>query len=878
VFSNETREQTARRSATADHYRRQLETVASNATLALFIMDEHQQCTYMNPAAEQLTGYRLEELRGKALHDYIHHTRPDGSDYPLEECPIDQAFPKNMREQGEEVFVHRDGHFYPVRFTASPILEDGNPVGTIIEVRDISEELRAEEQREALLAETRRLAGEATFLAEASVILSSSLDYNITLASLTRLAVQEIADWCAVDELLADGTIRRIAVAHPDPEKVRLAYELQERFPPDPEARAGAPNVLRTGEPELVPEIPDELLVAAAPDPEQLRIARELGLRSYICVPLIARGTILGALSLVAAESGRTFGEADLRLAVELARRAAVAIDNARLFRDSEEARTRLEEQAVELEAQAEELQRQAGELEENQMELEVANEDLVAQVAIAEDARMQAEAATALLDAFFGAAPVAAAFVDSELRYRRVNQTLAEIDGVDAERVIGKRIRDVLPGLAAVVEPLYQEVLSSGRPVVNREISAPRPTDPDTEGHYLANYFPVRLGGGELLGVGLVALDVTELKQARERERVFAQVLEESRNEIYLFDAETLCFQQVNRGARENLGYSMEELREMTPLDIKPDYTLEQFEQLIEPLVSGARDQVIFETVHQRRDGTRYPADVRLQLSRTEERPLFVALILDATERKRVEGELVEAKESAEQASMAKSQFLTVMSHELRTPLNAIIGYGDLLEAEVAGPLNQQQHHQLSRIKGGARTLLELINQILSLARIEAGKEETVMEAVDLRDLADDAQSLIGSLASQKGLRLSTVLPAEPVHTSTDPGKVKQILLNLLGNAVKFTEHGEVELTLEREDGIACFRVRDTGPGIPEEHLARVFEPFVQVDFSSTRQHGGTGLGLAVSRELARLLGGEVSVSSRPGEGSTFSLELPVG
>ena len=133
----------------ADHYRRQLQTVAENATLALFIMDERQQCTYMNPAAERLTGYRLHELQGKPLHEYVHHTRPDGTPYPLEECPIDQAFPQNMREQGEEVFVHRDGHFYPVAFTASPIRDGDRTVGTIIEVRDITAEKREREEAAA---------------------------------------------------------------------------------------------------------------------------------------------------------------------------------------------------------------------------------------------------------------------------------------------------------------------------------------------------------------------------------------------------------------------------------------------------------------------------------------------------------------------------------------------------------------------------------------------------------------------------------------------------------------------------------------------------------------------------------------------------------
>ena len=138
-----------------DHYRRQLQTIAENATLALFIMDEQQRCSYMNPAAERLTGFRLDELQGQPLHYYIHHKRPDGSHYPLEECPIDRAFPQNMREKGEEMFVHKDGHLYPVAFTASPIREGDRTVGTIIEARDISEDKKREAERQQLVADLR---------------------------------------------------------------------------------------------------------------------------------------------------------------------------------------------------------------------------------------------------------------------------------------------------------------------------------------------------------------------------------------------------------------------------------------------------------------------------------------------------------------------------------------------------------------------------------------------------------------------------------------------------------------------------------------------------------------------------------------------------
>jgi PAS domain S-box-containing protein len=176
-----------------------------------------------------------------------------------------------------------------------------------------------------------------TFLAEASELLASSLDYNSTLRRLAQLCVPRLADWCAIDMLGPEGEIERLTVAHEDPEKVRWADELQERYPPDPDAPIGVPQVLRSGEPDFLPTIPQELLDAAIGDDEELgRIIDELGLKSSIVVPLTARGRTLGALSMIAAEHHAAFTEADLELAVELARRAAVAVDNARLYREAQ--------------------------------------------------------------------------------------------------------------------------------------------------------------------------------------------------------------------------------------------------------------------------------------------------------------------------------------------------------------------------------------------------------------------------------------------------------------------------------------------------------------------------------------------------------------
>jgi signal transduction histidine kinase len=234
-------------------------------------------------------------------------------------------------------------------------------------------------------------------------------------------------------------------------------------------------------------------------------------------------------------------------------------------------------------------------------------------------------------------------------------------------------------------------------------------------------------------------------------------------------------------------------------------------------------------------------------------------------------------AREAAEAANLAKSNFLAVMSHELRTPLSAVIGYQELLADGIAGPVNESQKHQLGRIKASAQHLLGLIDQILSYARIEAGREQVQIEPATANTLADDATTLVEPLARANGLRLVvTTLPTD-VALATDPGKVRQILVNLLSNAVKFTPEGEVSLNVTRNGTAVHYQVRDTGIGIAPEHLDSIFNPFWQVENPSTRRIGGTGLGLSVTRRLARLLGGDVAVESALGKGSTFTVTLPM-
>jgi len=253
------------------------------------------------------------------------------------------------------------------------------------------------------------------------------------------------------------------------------------------------------------------------------------------------------------------------------------------------------------------------------------------------------------------------------------------------------------------------------------------------------------------------------------------------------------------------------------------------------------------------------------------------VVLITDVTERVVRENELRASVEEAQLANRAKAEFLASMSHELRTPIGAMTGYADLLADGIFGSVTETQQTQLRRIKRVGAHLLSIVEEILAYARIEAGRERLVMAQVDALTLVDEAVSAVEPLARAKGLELHYALPTEPQLFDTDVVKVRQILINLLGNAVKFTERGSITVGLESTAaGWIELTISDTGPGIAPEDHARIFEPFVQVDGKLTREHNGTGLGLSVSRVLARLLGGDLSLTSEVGHGSTFRLSLP--
>ncbi|MBF0611438.1 MAG: PAS domain S-box protein [Magnetococcales bacterium] len=337
------------------------------------------------------------------------------------------------------------------------------------------------------------------------------------------------------------------------------------------------------------------------------------------------------------------------------------------------------------------------------------------------------------------------------------------------------------------------------------------------------------------------------------------------------------------NRGAETLFGYTQEEaldnnLSMLIPARFEKSHTLGMQRCLSQrghgPLVGQTTELT---GVH--KSGHEFPLELSLNSWMTSEGPYFSAIIRDITERKRTEETLLEAKESAEKANQAKSIFLAHMSHEIRTPMNTIIGMGYLLSQSLHEPV---QRNQMQKIQNAAETLLGIIDNILDFSKIEAGRMVLERLPFDLFNIMEKISGMISQQAEQKGLEVVFALPAQLPHALIgDALRLEQILLNLCTNAIKFTHAGEVIIAIEAVENNAPniklrFSVRDTGIGLSEEEIGRLFQAFAQADSSTTRHYGGTGLGLAICKRLVEMMGGEISVSSKSGEGSEFVAIIP--
>ncbi|MCF3648295.1 response regulator [Synoicihabitans lomoniglobus] len=330
------------------------------------------------------------------------------------------------------------------------------------------------------------------------------------------------------------------------------------------------------------------------------------------------------------------------------------------------------------------------------------------------------------------------------------------------------------------------------------------------------------------------------------------------------------------NQAACELHGYTREELIGQS-IDILEETPWTQWR---DSWLSNLREKgrVEGQSSHRRKDGTIFPTEYFTCLVKVEDREVVIGMDHDVTDRRAAELAMKEARDEAEAANRAKSDFLAVMSHEIRTPMNGILGFTNLLHDT---ELNAEQRDWLSTIRSSGETLLTLINDVLDFSKIESGKMEMDLQPARITRCIEEVVGLLWSKANEKEIELlSWVDPAVPDWVTTDITRFRQVVLNLVGNAIKFTPRGEIEVHAKphapiRPGGRDCLAitVRDTGIGVPPDRRDRLFQPFMQADSSTTREYGGTGLGLAISRRLAELMDGSIELVASSAKGSTFEL-----
>jgi PAS domain S-box-containing protein len=366
-----------------------------------------------------------------------------------------------------------------------------------------------------------------------------------------------------------------------------------------------------------------------------------------------------------------------------------------------------------------------------------------------------------------------------------------------------------------------------------------------------------------------------------RESEEKFRHIINAAADAIISIDeAGLVC--EFNRAAEQIFGFSPAEMLGKPLTAIIPERLRDQhIAGLQRYLATGRRHLPRWHGIELpglTKDGQEFPLEVSFSLLEVGTKKYLTGVLRDITERKRAEAELQQAKEAAEAATQAKSEFLANMSHELRTPMNAIIGFTRLVMRRSKDILPAREHENLGKILSSAEHLLALINDILDLSKVEAGRMEVRPVNIQLEGLVDACLRTVEPMITSERLQLRKELEADLPPIFTDEDRLKQILMNLLSNAVKFTQEGSVTVTARCQNGMVTVAVADTGIGIPEDKLELIFEEFRQVDSRIVRTYGGTGLGLSISRRLARLLGGDLTVRSTIGAGSTFTVTIPPG
>ncbi|QGY01618.1 response regulator [Methylobacterium mesophilicum SR1.6/6] len=488
------------------------------------------------------------------------------------------------------------------------------------------------------------------------------------------------------------------------------------------------------------------------------------------------------------------------------------------------------------------------------------------------------------LLDGVLANAPVGLGFLDRDLKIRHMNRALATMSERGFGADLGVPIWAMLPTLREELGPKLAAALREGLVSPDVPVAVPAPSAPGGVRQFSMSFYPLRGAadgpGQEVEGVGLVVVDETirHLAEARLRrsEERFRSLIEASAAIVWTADPQGSLHRRQSAWSRftgqDEAAYSgVGFLDAVHPED--REHTRVAWADALGSLRPYATEHRI-----RAASGAYRHMSVRAIPILESDGTLreWVGTHTDITERKEAEAAIEAAREAAEAANAAKSQFLANMSHELRTPLSAVIGYSEMVQEELEDLDAVDLIADMKKIEANARHLLGLINDVLDISKIEADRIEIYAEDFDVAAIVRDVAASVDGLIAKKGNTLALTLGDDLGTARTDVTKVRQCLINLLSNAAKFTQDGRIELRVDRAGEALRFSIADTGIGMTQEQVSKLFERFTQADASTTRRFGGTGLGLAISRAFAEMLGGAIAVESREGQGTTFTLTLP--
>jgi PAS domain S-box-containing protein len=541
----------------------QLRTLLENTPDIIIRIDKELRYVYVNPAVGKTQGQPVSYFIGKTSQEI---------GMPPELCQRwDETLHKVLETGREEILEFQAPSSRGIRSYQSRIVpefdKNGFPEYALVVARDITELQVAEIQKAQLIVEqAAREKAEleqqrSAFLAEVSKMLAAAFDGETVLQTVAELAVPIIADGCYIHLTESDGIVRQVAFVHTETDTVNAVKNLKIRNPLDENFVNGYPLVIRTGKSELIVEVDEKILAAGTQNEAELEILRSLNVGSHACVPMTARGRVIGAISCFTSKFGRRYNSEDMAMLEDLAYHVGLALDNARLYTE-------------------------------------------------AQQALAQTSESFALIDSLLEASPLGICFLDREMRFLRINQVLAELNGLPAQQHLGQDYRQLLPESAAQFAPVIQQVLETGQPLLNVEISGESKGKPGYFGHWVGNYYPVKNASGQILGAGIILTDITAAKQTEialiESEKRFRSVVESNTIGIGFWETDGKVT-EANDALLDILGYSREDLilgnlcwLKMTP----PEY--QHLDRAIIAQIKIEGKCTPFEKEYIRKDGSR--------------------------------------------------------------------------------------------------------------------------------------------------------------------------------------------------------------------------------------------------------------------------------